>query len=488
MKYVTEGYEPKQVLQYFEDISRIPRGSGNEAGVAQYLYDWGKNLGLDAYKDEYNNVVLKKKGSAGCENLPPVILQGHTDIVAVKLPESDHNFLTDPLPIYVEDGLLKSKGTTLGADNGNAVAYMMGVLSDDTLVHPPLECIFTSGEEIGLIGANKLSKDAYTGKRMINMDGGGLADGKTTVSSAGGLELTMVKTPVWQDAKGEFISLYIHGLKGGHSAGAIDKGRGNAGKLMARIINKVSLSTKTVVATMNGGEKMNAIMSDIKAVISVEDKAVAMPIIEKTIAEIKEELRVTDEGFICEVEELCCDKAPKKMLDDKQSKQLVQFVFTIPATVRDMSFEIEGLVLNSNNLAAVQVYEDVIKVLTLNRSGDSSRQEAMGDEIKALADAFDFEVQVGANFSGWKFKPDSKLRETHIRLAKEVLGVELQLHAGHGGLETGEFYGKDPEIDIITFGPKGGGAHTPEEFLDLASFKEVYEYLCKLLEELTKEA
>jgi len=163
-KYVTEGYEPKQVLQYFEDISRIPRGSGNEAGVAQYLYDWGKALGLDAYKDEHNNVVLKKKGSAGCENLEPVILQGHTDIVAVKLPESDHNFLTDPLPIYVEDGLLKSKGTTLGADNGNAVAYMMGVLSDDTLVHPPLECIFTANEETGLIGA---SSAAYSIKPDI---------------------------------------------------------------------------------------------------------------------------------------------------------------------------------------------------------------------------------------------------------------------------------------------------------------------------------
>ncbi len=235
MKYVTEGYEPKAVLQYFEDIARIPRGSGNEAAVAQYLYDWGKNLGLEVYKDESNNVVIKKKGSAGCENLPPVMLQGHIDIVAVKLPESNHNFLTDPLPLMIEDGKLTSNGTTLGADNGNAVSYMMGVLSDDTLVHPPLECVFTSGEEIGLLGAEALSKDAFTAKRMINMDAGGLDTSITTVSCAGGLELRMTQKPIWQDAKGNFISLYIYGLKGGHSAGAIDQGRGNAGKLMAEL-------------------------------------------------------------------------------------------------------------------------------------------------------------------------------------------------------------------------------------------------------------
>ena len=169
MKYVTEGYEPKDVLQYFEDLARIPRGSGNCEAVAEYVYNWGKELGLDAYKDEYHNVVLKKPGSAGCEDMPAVMLQGHLDIVAVKLPESDHNFMTDPLPLYVEDGILRSKGTTLGADNGNACAYMMGVLARKDLVHPPIECVFTADEEIGLIGAEKLDPSVFTAKKMINM-------------------------------------------------------------------------------------------------------------------------------------------------------------------------------------------------------------------------------------------------------------------------------------------------------------------------------
>ncbi|MBQ8603450.1 MAG: beta-Ala-His dipeptidase [Oscillospiraceae bacterium] len=484
MKYVTEGYEPKKVLQYFEDISRIPRGSTNEAAVAQYIYDWGKNLGLDAYKDEANNVVLKKPGSAGCENLPPVILQGHTDIVAVKLPESDHNFLTDPLPIYVENGILRSKGTTLGADNGNAVSYMMGVLSDNTLVHPPVECIFTSSEEIGLIGADKLSADAFTGKRMINLDGGIGDPPSTTVSCAGGLELKMRQKPEWQKAEGNFISLFIHGLQGGHSAGAIDKGRGNAGKLMARILNHVNLFTPVAVAAMNGGEKMNAIMSDMTAVISVENKEVALAEIAKTVADIKEELRVTDAGFVCEVAE--CE-APEKMLGTAQSKRLIQFILAIPAGVRDMSFEIENLVLNSNNLAAVHLREDEIFVWTMGRSGDDSRQAAMGEEVKAMADAFGYSVEVGSNFNGWKYNPASKMRELHMRLFEETFGQKMTINAGHGGLECGVFCGKEPEMDIITFGPRGGGAHTPDEWLDLKSFKEIYEYLCNFLAELTKE-
>ena len=483
MKYVTEGYEPKEVLQFFEDISRIPRPSFHEEAVAEYVYNWGKNLGLDAVKDEHNNVVIKKKGSAGCEDLPPVMLQGHLDMVPSKVPGSKHDFLKDPLPLMVVDGKLTSDGTTLGADNGNAVAYMMGVLADNTLVHPPVECVFTVGEEVGLLGANLMSKDLFTAKRMINLDAGGLNQSVTTVSCAGGLELKMRCKPIWQEAKGEFISLYIHGLKGGHSAGAINEGRGNAGKLVARIINHVSLKTKTVVATINGGDKMNAILDTVKAVISVEDLNLALETINKSIEDIKDELRVTDPGFVCEVEHVA---APEKMLDDVQSKHLVQFALTIPSTVRDMSFEIKGHVLCSNNLAAIQVSEDEILLWTLGRSGDDSRQEAIGEEIKALAEVFGYDVEVCANFSGWKYNPNSKMRELHKKLFKEKFGIDLQDSATHGGLETGVFYAKDRDLDIIAMGPITDGEHTPDEWLDLKSFKDMYEYLCYFLEGLTK--
>ncbi len=483
MKYVTEGFEPKEILQYFEDIARIPRESGNEATVARYLYDWGKSLGLDVWKDEFNNVIIRKPGTPGCEDLEPIILQGHTDIVAVKLPESDHNFDTDGLPLYVENGRLRSKGTTLGADNGNAVAYMMGVLSRNDIVHPPLECLFTSGEEIGLVGAEHLDGSVLKGRRLINMDAGGEDQTVTTVGCAGGLEMKMRQKPIWQPAKGNFISIFIHGLKGGHSAGAINEGRGSAGKLMARIINRVSLNTKTTVATINGGTKQNAIMADCKAVISVENTDTALAVIEKLVADIKEELRATDAGFVCEFGP--CD-APEKMLDDAQSKKLVQFVLAIPAGVRDMSFEIPGHVLNSNNLAAVQVWDDEIMIWTLGRSGDDTRQDAMGEEICSLADVFGYEVQVGAHFYGWKYNPNSKMRDLHTKLWKEKFGLDLKVEATHGGLECGVFCSKIPGVDIICFGPVSGGAHTPEEYLDIASFGKVYDYLIYFLEQLTK--
>ncbi|MEG2192758.1 MAG: beta-Ala-His dipeptidase [Oscillospiraceae bacterium] len=482
MKYVTEGYQPSDVLHFFEDIARIPRGSRNEKAVAQYIYDWGKGLGLDCYKDAANNVVIKKPGSKGCENLPPIMLQGHTDIVCVKLPESNHDFEKDPLPLYVKDGKLKSNGTTLGADNGNAGSYMMVALSRNDYPHPPLECVFTSGEEIGLLGAEALDKNAFSAKRMINMDAGGLDSSLTTVSCAGGLELVMTQKPIWQGAKGEFISLNIHGLKGGHSSN-VDRGLGNAAKLMARIINHVCLSTKTVVAEIYGGDKMNAIISSCTAVISVADKALALAEIAKTTAEIKEELRVSDPGFVCDANP--CN-APEKMLDDLQSKHLVQFVLTIPSTVRDMDMEIPGHILNSNNLGAVQLSDEEIKVWTLARSGEDSRQVAMGEELKALADVFGYKVTVGANFLGWKYNPNSALRAVHQKLFKEKFGKDLQLEATHGGLECGVFFGKEPEMDIITFGPQSDGAHTPEEYVILSSFKDMFEYLLAILEELTK--
>ena len=233
MKYVTEGYEPKKVLQFFEDISRIPRGSGNEKEVAKYLYNFGKNLGLDSYMDEHNNVVIKKKGSTGFENLPPIIIQSHTDIVALKLPESKHDFLKDPLPIYVDNsGNLRSNGTTLGADNGNGVAYMMGILEDSSLVHPPVECIFTANEEVGMVGALLLDKNTFTAKRMINLDAGGMDQSLTAASCSGGSDIVLTKTPKWQKADGEFIKISVWGLKGGHSACDIHLGRATAVKLL----------------------------------------------------------------------------------------------------------------------------------------------------------------------------------------------------------------------------------------------------------------
>ncbi|MFI3284945.1 MAG: beta-Ala-His dipeptidase [Erysipelotrichaceae bacterium] len=482
MQKVTLGYEPKDALGYFEAFSAIPRGSFNEKAVAEYIYQFGLDLGLESYIDESWNVMIKKPASAGCENAQPILLQGHTDIVCVKLPESDHQFETDPLPLYVENGMLKSKGTTLGADDGVAVAYMMALLSRNDIVHPALECAFTSMEEVGLFGAIAMPKEWVSAKRMINMDAGSISSGKTIVSCAGGYELKFTTTPIWQKASGKAIHLAISGLKGGHSAGAIDKGRGNAAKLMARILNKVEEVTPVNVATFYGGDKMNAIISACETTICVEDDTAALAVIEKVSAEIKEELKVTDEGYTCHFK---TTSSPEKMLEHTQSKRFVQMALVMPSQVRDMSFEIEGHILCSTNLGAVQVNEDEILFWSLTRSGEDTRMVALVDEVKAIADVFGYKVETGATFFGWKYNAKSALRDIHINLVKEVFDVDLRVEAAHGGLECGIFYGKDNELDIIALSADSSGAHTPEETLNLASFNDTFEYLLKLLEVLT---
>ncbi len=484
MQEITKGYEPSDVLGFFEAISKIPRASRNEKAVAEYIFNWGSNLGLDAYIDTSYNVVLKKPASEGYENSQPVLLQGHLDIVPEKLPDSPHNFDTDPLPLYIEDGKLKSRGTTLGADNGNAIAYMMGVLSRNDFIHPPLECVFTSGEEIGLIGAANLSKSSFTAKRMINMDAGGLDKTITTVACAGGLEMKFTQKPNFVPSEGYFIKIGIDGLQGGHSATTIHKGRGNAAKLMARMINHANLHTQVNVVSFYGGDKMNAIISSCEAVIACEDKTQALEALALVGLDIQDELRLTDEGFRFTLEEI---DAVDKMLEYNQSKKFIQFILTIPSTVRDMSFEIADHPLNSNNLGAAQLNDDNILLWTLARSEIDSRMDAMGEELAALADVFEYEVEVGAYFGGWKYNKESKLREVHKKLYKQVFNIDLKEQATHGGLECGFFFAKEPEMDIITLGPKSHGAHTPEEYLILESFKDTFEYLQLLLSTLAKQ-
>lgn len=482
MEYVTKGYEPKKVLEFFEDISRIPRGSGNEAQAAQYLYDFGKKLGLDSYKDEFNNVVIKKKASKGFEDLPPVIVQSHIDIVALKEPDSTHDFLKDPLPLYIDDkGNLRSKGTTLGADNGNGVAYMMGILEDNSLVHPPIECIFTANEEVGMIGASNLDKNSFSGRRMINLDAGGMDQSLTVASCSGGADIDLVKKASWQKASGEFISIYIFGLKGGHSACDIHLGRASAAKLLTRIINHVS-SDKTAIASFNGGEKTNAIMSDTKAVISVENADEAIEKINALCEEIKEEYKITDSGFSYKVEKCC---APDKMLTFDESKKLITLLLAVPSAMLEKSFELEDAVITSSNIGVIKLDDENIRIRILARSSDSSRLNFVLEQIKAFADAFSYEIEYGSAYPGWKFNANSALRSLHKELMKEVFNIDIKVTATHGGLECGVFCGKEPEMDIVCFGPKGEGAHTPDEYLVLESFKEMYEYLCRFLKELT---
>lgn len=484
MKYVTEGLQPAEPLRYFEEISCIPRASRNEKAVAQVVYDFAKGLGLDVKMDDAYNVVVKKPASPGCEEVPPLMLQGHMDMVCVKLPGVEHDFDKDPLQLEIVDGKLKAKGTTLGADNGTACAYMMALLAKDDYVHPPLECVFTTMEEIGLMGAMALDANWISARRMINMDSGASTDNQTVVSCAGGIVLDFTKQPQWQAAQGEALKLRISGLLGGHSAITIGEGRGNALKLMARVLQEVSVAVGDLqIAWFQGGMKMNAIVSEAQATITVPvgSGAPALAAAQQAGAKIKAELAASDPGFCFEAEAAAL---PAQTLSDAESAALWQFLFLLPDGMRQMSREMPGLVHCSSNIGILTMSPEQIYLCDCVRSAEDSLGENLAAELTALAGLLGFTAKRGISFSGWKYDPASPLRALCMQVYKDMFGREMELQATHGGLECGEFKGKFPDMDIMTVAPTCDGAHTPEEYIDLVSFARTYDYLFEVFRAL----
>lgn len=484
MDYVTKGYEPADALQYFEEISSIPRGSGNEAAVADYICRFAEEKGLEYYRDDAHNVIVKKPGSAGCENLPALMLQGHTDMVCVKTPESDHDFEKDPLKLEVKDGWLTACGTTLGADDGMACAYMLAFLAKEDYVHPPLECVFTSMEEIGLLGAMEIDASRITARRMINMDGGESMEHESMVSCAGGQVYNFRRTPVWEKAEGDVLRLSIRGLLGGHSAGVMHLGRGNGLKLMARILAAVKREMPVVLASFTGGAKMNAIVSEADAVIVVPAGCgeKAGEIGQKIAAEIRGELSVSDPGFA-----FSCEKTEtERAMTAADSDALITFLQLLPDGIRSMSREMEGLVVASSNVGILTMDGDTIDICDCIRSSEDGLKAAISAEMEALAALTGFEAVKGITFGGWKFDANSELRALCAGIYEKMYGRKMEFHATHGGLECGEFRTKIPDLDIMCIAPTAKGAHMPEESMDLESFRRVYEYLLEIFRELCR--
>ena len=483
MEYVTKGLQPEDALRYFEEISAIPRGSGNEKAVAEYICNFAKELGLEAVQDQANNVIVKKPASPGCENAAPVLLQGHMDMVCVKLPDCDHDFEKDPLKLKVENGWLKAEGTTLGADNGSACAQMMALMARDDYRHPPLEFVFTSMEEIGLLGAKALDPALISARRMLNMDSGASEDYQTVVSCAGGFVYDFKKKPVFETASGDALELRISGLQGGHSAITIGEGRGNGLKLMARILHAIAAEMDLHIACFEGGMKMNAIVSDAHALIAVPagKGAQAVEIANALAAEIKEELRVSDPGFAFAVQQAAL---PAKTLSSSDSAALTNFLFLLPDGMRCMSREIDGLVQCSSNIGILKMTDGEIYLCDCIRTAEPSQGRQLGAEFELLAATFGFSAEMTGGFTGWKFDPNSKLRATGMALFEKMFGRKMEIQATHGGLECGEFIGKFPDMDIMTVAPTCVGAHTTEEAMNLASFAKVMDYLVALMGEL----
>lgn len=469
------------ILKYFKEISQIPRASFKEEKIADYLVNFAHEQGLEVIRDEFNNVIIKKPASEGYEDHEPVILQGHTDMVAEKNKDSNHNFDTDPLTLVEEDGWLKADGTTLGADDGVAVAYMLSILSDKTLKHPPLECVFTVQEEVGLVGAVKLDVSKLTAKRLIGLDSGG--EHLTTISSTGGARALVTYPYKYEKMFKNKLTISIKGLKGGHSGQDIDKERGSANKLAAQIYYDLSEKFGACLHSLDGGLKENAIPRESQLVLGIKDDSEQEILnrLKELEEAIKTMLIISDPDFVLEAH---FEKKDTYTLSPVKNKEFAQLLQLIPYGYFHKSLVIEGLTLSSMNIGTIQTNENNIVLGLSVRSPQPFMMQNTKNTIQTACDLCNAEVEYTSEYPGWNYDPNSKLRETLLATYKSIHNKEMILEATHGGLELGIFKGKIPELDIVAFGPIMHDIHTPQERLDIESFKRTFNVLIALLKRL----
>lgn len=476
---VLQGLQPQEVFRYFEEIAAIPRGSGNTGQISNYLAEFAKKQNLKFIQDELNNVIIFKKASKGHENAGTLILQGHMDMVCEKTAESKIDFLKDGLELAVDGDYIHANGTTLGADDGIAVAYALAVLASDTIEHPAIEAVFTVDEEIGLLGANGIDVSMLKGRTLLNIDSE--VEGVLTVGCAGGMTSVCSLPVQYKEAEGYAYRIVLEDLTGGHSGIEIHKEGGNSNLLMARLLHRLGKEIFIGISVLEGGLKDNAIPARTVCEILVEDKdREALENGIKAYQEIiSKEFRVTDPGIRVHAEFIGNGEA--KVLSPKSKELVVFLLMNVPNGVQKMSPDIPGLVQTSLNLGILKLDEEKLMVSFSVRSSVESEKWAVSDKLEYLTEFLGGEYLVNGNYPGWEYNPDSKLRELMIEIYEEQYGERPVVETIHAGLECGLFCGKIEGLDSISIGPNMLGIHTPAERISISSVKRVWEYILELL-------
>ncbi len=485
MDYKITGYKPEKLFHFFEEISAIPRGSGNEKGISDYLVKFAKDRNLWVHQDEAYNVIIKKEGSEGAKDKEPVMLQGHIDMVCDKLAGVEHDFEKDGIDLVVKDGVLSANGTTLGADNGVAVALMMMVLDDDDIKHPPVECVFTTEEEVGLNGAQALDKSLITARTMINMDSED--EGVATISCAGGLRIQFTRPVKREAAEGSLLSIKIEGLLGGHSGMDISKERQNANLLMARMADHLMRNTDGRLVTFAGGTKDNAITRECEAsfIYANKEEAEKAEKLSCALAEVMaDEITPDEPDFACEIS--LEEGRIASAIPAEDAKAFIGAIRLAPNGVFSRNMKMDGFVVTSSNMGVVKADEDSLMIVVSPRSSVASLQENTKDRFRTLADTFGFTAEYSGEYPGWNFVEKSRIREVFIESYRELFGKELKVEAIHAGLECGLFSEALPGLDAIAVGPTLYDVHTPDEHVPLDSFERFYELLKDVLARLAK--
>lgn len=471
---------PQDVFRYFEEITEIPHGSGDMERISDFCLEFAKRNGLCAYRDDANNVIIKKDASKGYENAEPVILQGHLDMVCQKTEESNIDFTKDGLDVFADDQYVYANGTTLGADNGIAVAMIMAILADDTLPHPPIEAVFTTDEEIGMVGALSLDMSCLSGKKMINIDSE--ESGVVTVSCAGGSDF-YAEIPVQRKKfNGKSVTLTIKGLKGGHSGVEINSGRMNANILMGRILRHISNVCRFDIVSVDGGDKGNAIPVMSKAVLVSDDTEMLLFEAESFAKTLKNELKSIEPDFCCET--AVSDEQEFEVVQPHIRKKIINTLSLAPNGVIEMSAEIENLVETSLNMGILKTDTDSVKMLFALRSNKKSGLQFLEERLTEFFESMDCKTKTGGHYPPWEYKKDSVLRELFVDIYKEKTGKSASVEAIHAGLECGVFASAIPGLDCISVGPDMYGIHTVEEKLSISAVGELYTIICSMLAEL----
>lgn len=482
MDYKITGYKPEKLFHFFEDISAIPRGSANEKAISDYLVAFAEERNLWYHRDALFNVIIKKPASAGAKEKPAVMLQGHTDMVCEKLAGVAHDFTTDPLDLIIKDGVLSANGTTLGGDNGAAVACMLAILDDDTLTHPALECVFTTQEEIGLNGAEALDKSLLSARTMINLDSED--EGVATVSCAGGLRFALTRPITRSKKEGMLLHLEATGLLGGHSGTDINKEHQNANLLMARMINHLFHNTDALLVDFNGGTKDNAIPRETSATLFYSDEVAA-----KNAENLALALSADFSSEICPYEPafqflVSTENGTADVISAEDGKAFITVMCLAPNGVQFRNMNLDGFTVTSLNLGIAATDETSASLVFAPRSSVATLMSALKEKLCLLAETFGFEVSMHGEYPGWSFAEVSPIRDVFVQSYKELFHDDLKIEAIHAGLECGLFSDAIPGLDAIAVGPTIRGCHTPDEHLPLDSFERFYELLTDVLKKL----
>jgi len=481
MANAIDGLAPPLVWKYFAEISAIPRGSKNEAAIATYVMQRAKRLGLTARQDKAGTVIVTKPAARGRERTPSVCLQGHLDMVCEKTPGTTHDFLKDPLELTRVDGFLMANGTTLGADNGIAVATNLAIMEDRSLAHGPLEFLFTVDEETGLTGANRLEPGFVTSRILLNLDSE--EEGELYVGCSGGRD-THGSWPVAFEAAPKGASAWtitIAGLRGGHSGLEIDKNRGNAIKILTRLL-VAAVGEGARVSTLEGGNKRNAIPRDASAVVCVPPgKAAGMKAaVEQLSSAIAAEMASVEPAFVVTVTPRKTARG-LKVLPRAAQTRLLRTLTALPHGVVKMSSDIPGLVETSTNVAVLATSKTGVTLSTSQRSSVASEIIDIVQTVRAAFELGGADVRTSDGYPGWKPNLESPILKVAQRTYRRIFGVDPAVKAVHAGLECGIIGEKYPGIDMVSFGPTMTGVHSPDEKLDIASVPKFYDFLLGIL-------